>query len=73
MFNESQTVRFNSVDVNTFSGSYNVSVLFAKGTSKSTKTYNIYTDNQIVYSQMSAFADTNTIVNLYHLDDTPWE
>ena len=65
-------IQFNSVASDTFSGDYSVTILILKGDSKNTRTYNIYTDNQTVYNQMSAFADEYTIVNLYHLDGTSW-
>lgn len=40
---------------------------------KGTLTYNIYTDYAPCKDQALALATTKTIVNVYHIDGTPWE
>ena len=40
---------------------------------KNTYNYNIYTDNIIIKDQALALVTQKTIVNVYHIDGTPWE
>lgn len=39
---------------------------------KDTITYNIYTDYAPCKDQALALANAKTIVNVYHIDGTPW-
>lgn len=43
------------------------------GSSKATRSYNIYTDNTVIKDAALAKVDTYTIVNVYHLDGSEWE
>lgn len=49
-----------------------VQKLFQKGASKFTYTYNIYTDNTVIYNALVSYGDQYTIFNLYHFDETSW-
>lgn len=40
---------------------------------KANQTYNIYTNNSLIKNGALANADQYTIVNVYHLDGSPWE
>jgi len=67
------TVNIESVAYGTFFGDYDISSLLNKGTSKGTHKYSIFTDNQIIKEQMCVVRDSYTIVDIYHLDGTPWD
>ena len=66
-------VEFNISEIPT---DYNISSMLpqvASDSSKGTITYNIYTDYAPCKDQALALATTKTIVNIYHIDGTPWE
>lgn len=52
---------------------YNISSMLSVGSSKATITYNIYTDLEECKTQALALAHEYTIVNVYHIDGSPWE
>lgn len=65
-------VEFNISEIPT---GYNISSILPQNTSsgKGTLTYNIYTDYAPCKDQALALATAKTIVNVYHIDGTPWE
>jgi len=54
---------------------YNISSMLPRinDSGKGTITYNIYTDYTPCKDQALALANEKTIVNVYHIDETPWE
>ena len=51
---------------------FSPAVAIGTGDSKSTLTYNIYTDNTIIKDGVLSKADQYTIVNVKHLDGSDW-
>jgi hypothetical protein len=66
------TVEFNISEIPT---DYNISSMLPKvaDDGKCTLTYNIYTDYAPCKDQALALVTQKTIVNVYHIDGTPWE
>lgn len=63
-------LKFDFPNTGSYSGTL-VSYITA-GTSKTTKTWNIYVDHVALKDAIAAKADQYTIINLYHLDGTEW-
>lgn len=65
-------VEFNISEIPT---GYNISSMLTKvaDNEKGTITYNIYTNYAPLKDQALALVDQKTIVNIYHLDGTPWK
>lgn len=52
--------------------SFNLTGKFAEGTSKNTKTYNVYTDNTTIKNSALNNGAQYVTVNVYHLDGSAW-